>query len=83
LFRALLGGKTTRENRPNEQMVLRCGTALSSYGDVVDFCLSSGVPVSRMLRLDLMRLRRYGTTANRNGDGDNDDNNNNNNNHER
>jgi myosin-crossreactive antigen len=27
-----------------------------SHGQVVDFCIEAGIPISRMLRLDLMRL---------------------------
>jgi hypothetical protein len=27
-----------------------------TYNDIVQFCLSSGIPMSRMLRLDLIRL---------------------------
>lgn len=37
------------------QMVLSGGC---SHDQVVQFCVSSGIPLSRMLRLDLMRLNR-------------------------
>lgn len=38
------------------QMIKQSGA--KSYDEIVQFCLSSGIPLSRMLRLDLMRLIR-------------------------
>ena len=38
------------------QMVLSGGC---SHDQVVQFCIASGIPLSRMLRLDLMRLNKY------------------------
>ena len=35
------------------QMIVQSGA--KSYSEVVDFSRSAGIPVSRMLRLDLMR----------------------------
>lgn len=41
---------------PDEILIQMVQSGCYSQEDVVNFCISSGIPLSRMLRLDLMRL---------------------------
>jgi hypothetical protein len=41
---------------PDEILIQMVQSGCYSQDDVVNFCMSSGIPLSRMLRLDLMRL---------------------------
>jgi hypothetical protein len=41
---------------PDEILIQMVQSGCYSQEEVVNFCISSGVPLSRMLRLDLMRL---------------------------
>jgi len=45
-------------------MIQSSGVALHSYSDVVEFCLNVGIPLSRMLKLDLMRLTNNSADGN-------------------
>ena len=40
---------------PDEILIQMVQSGCHSHEDVVKFCISSGIPLSRMLRLDLMR----------------------------
>ena len=41
---------------PDEILIQMVQSGCYSQDDVVNFCISTGIPLSRMLRLDLMRL---------------------------
>lgn len=41
---------------PDEILIQMVQSGCYSQEEVVNFCISSGIPLSRMLRLDLMRL---------------------------
>ena len=43
---------------PDEILTQMVQSGCYSQEEVVNFCISSGIPLSRMLRLDLMRLSR-------------------------
>jgi len=43
------------KQNPDEILVQMVQTGNYSYDQVVQFCISSNIPLSRMLRLDLMR----------------------------
>ncbi|KAL7559723.1 hypothetical protein ACA910_003308 [Epithemia clementina (nom. ined.)] len=45
--------KTPSPDEVLTQMIVQSGA--KSYSEVVNFCMSTGIPISRMLRLDLMR----------------------------
>lgn len=50
------------------QMIRQSG--VRTYAEVVEFCRATGIPLSRMLRLDLMRqLQTNNTTTNNNNSG--------------
>jgi hypothetical protein len=50
---------TTIVNLPSQDQILIDmiqHSGATSYSDIVQFCLSTGIPMSRMLQLDLMRI---------------------------
>lgn len=44
-----------QENDPDKILIEMVRSGDCSYDEIVRFCISSGIPLSRMLRLDLMR----------------------------
>jgi len=49
---------TAFTNNPDDILVSMVQSGNHTHDEVVQFCLQSGIPLSRMLRLDLMRLSR-------------------------